>query len=206
MIIPLMFISPRLLFREVTRLEAADLQAVVDSVSDRPELSLFGWVPLNAALEAEFPRLPDPLCDPDRCQLKMLIHIERDECIGWLKFCNGFPDERSCYLDELFIVPEFRRQKFGTEAVERLHEVALDAEYERLVTQIDTRNTDLLRFFISCGIDRILGVSGGKSASAGSQAVLRLEKTSVPYWPWPVEPPNRRKNRKGRAHRIETMP
>lgn len=204
MILPLMFISPRLLFREVTRLEAADLQAVVDSVSDRPELSLFGWVPLNAALEAEFPRLPDPLCDPDRCQLKMLIHIERDECIGWLKFCNGFPEESCCFLEELFIVPEFRRQKFGTEVVERLYEVALDAEYERLMTQIDTRNIDLLRFFLSCGVDRIQEVLGGRNTLSGSPAVLRLEKTSIPSWPWPVEPPNRRKARTGRTRQKET--
>ena len=109
--------------------------------------------------------------------IKTIYKKEILEMIGLIEMYHGYPDAKTFYIAFLFIHPEHQRKGYGQEIVEFVCRMANDLKYAKAGMAVHLKNWPAVRFWTSCGFNKIASVSGDELHSENTFCAMRLEKS-----------------------------
>ena len=115
--------------------------------------------------------------EPSREHTFLVIDKVSNEAMGLLSVYCGYPKADTLYVGSLYFRQLWQRRGLGREVIEKLEGRAKEEPYQVIRLVVGLKNWPALRFWVSLGFDRIVGISGDNKGGKAAYADVELTKS-----------------------------
>lgn len=108
---------------------------------------------------------------------KMLSCYDDNMLIGWVTIFKGYPEDDIYYISHIYLVDTVKHKGYGKIITNMLCDYFRENKMTRSRVFVALKNWDGIRFWHSCGFDRITCAPYDVSYSEETFASIELEKT-----------------------------
>jgi ribosomal protein S18 acetylase RimI-like enzyme len=106
----------------------------------------------------------------------LVIDKVSNEAMGLLSVYRGYPTKETLYVGSLYFRQFWQRRGLGREVIEKLEGRATEEGYQVISLVVGLKNWPALRFWVSLGFDRIVGIFGDNKSGKAAYANVELTK------------------------------
>jgi len=176
LISPDQWVTNRLIIRDSVLEECGELQKIYNTSAYTHK-----WTGDNYEPNYIYSHMTDGVPLPPKglkeyYKIKSIYRKDTLKIIGLIEIYHGHPDAKTFFVGFLFINPENQRKGYGQELVEYACRMVSDLKYAKAGIGVHLKNWPAVRFWTSCGFDKITKISGDAVHSEDTFCIMRLEK------------------------------
>ena len=109
-------------------------------------------------------------------KLMKIKQLVDDAIVGYFDLYYGYPDPNTVWISIFVIDKQYRTAGLGRKVVRSIFKELSICKWKKMGVGVYLKNWSALRFWISLGFDKVLGIYGDKQYSSETFSLIGLQK------------------------------